>query len=127
GTVQASVFTNNGILAPGASPGILSVTGPLAQTSSSIINIEIGGPTVGADYDQLKVSGAFTRNGTLNVSLINGYVPAVNDTFAIATFASTAGGFTSTVVPGNDAQLTIAFSTGHAVDTMYAVVTGTLP
>src|SRR5262249_52861107 len=35
------------------------------------------------DFDQLFVNGAVTLDGTLNVSLLNGYTPSVGDSFKI--------------------------------------------
>ena len=76
-----AAFTNNGHIKPGASPGILTITGPLPQTSSSAIDIEIGGPTVGTEYDRLNISGAATLAGTLNISMINNYDLQPGDSF----------------------------------------------
>ncbi len=94
--VTNTTFSNAGSVDPGASPGILTVTGDYPQTSSGALNIEIGGTTVGTDYDQLIISGSGTATlaGDLNVSLINGFVPALGNTFQILTYASQSGAFT---------------------------------
>ncbi len=52
GTVSANV-SNAGQVNPGTSPGLLTVNGTYTQTSAGALNIEIGGPNVGTDYDRL--------------------------------------------------------------------------
>ncbi len=58
GRIAFANFTNTGILAPGMSPGTLSITGSF--NNQGIIQAEIGGNTAGTQYDQLAVSGAVT-------------------------------------------------------------------
>ena len=48
------------IVAPGNSPGILNI-GDFDLQTSATLDIEIGGPLVGTDYDQLNVTGTVTR------------------------------------------------------------------
>src|SRR5207249_23258 len=55
------------------------------------LNVEIGGPTSGTDYDKLNISGSATLAGALNVSLLGGYCP--EGSFEIMTFASRSGDF----------------------------------
>ena len=65
GTVTASVANNFGSVAPGVSPGILTITGTYTQASTASLDIEIGGTTVGTQYDRLAVGGTATLDGTL--------------------------------------------------------------
>ena len=44
---------------------------------------------------------AVTLNGTLNVTLINGFSPAVNDNFIVLTYASRSGTFSAIAGNGN--------------------------
>ena len=72
-------------LAPGSSPGILS-TGTISLASTATLSIELGGTTViaGTDYDQLNVTGGVSLGGsTLNVFILGGFTPQLNDTFLI--------------------------------------------
>ena len=62
GTVVANVV-NHGLVSPGNSPGILTVTGNYTQGSDGVLNLEIGGAMPGSDYDQLNVSGVATLDG----------------------------------------------------------------
>jgi hypothetical protein len=43
---------------------------------------------VGTKFDQLNISGAAALNGTLNLGLLNGFVPTLGSTFDIMNFAS---------------------------------------
>jgi hypothetical protein len=78
-------FTNAGTMAPGSSPGLLMVIGPYAQTSTGILEIEVGGYAVGTQYDRLAVSGAATLSGLVDVILLPGFTPAKGDTFDVFT------------------------------------------
>jgi hypothetical protein len=73
------------------------------QTADGVLNIELGGTGPGADYDQLVVNGQATLGGTLNVVLLNGYVPSSGDQFRILTFSGRNGTTFATV--NEDASL----------------------
>ena len=95
GTITANV-TNAANLAPGDSPGVLTVSGNFTQTSTGALNLEIGGTSASnPDFDQLRVSGTASLAGTLNVSLLNGFNPAAGNSFQVMTFASKTGDFTT--------------------------------
>ncbi len=86
---------NAGQVNPGTSPGSLDVSGNYTQTAAGILNIEIGGTTAITQFDQINITGSASLNGTLNVSLVNSFVPNVADSFQIMTFASHTGDFTT--------------------------------
>ena len=44
-------------------------------------------------YDQLNITGDATLGGTLNISLVNDFIPALGDTFVIITYNSYTGDF----------------------------------
>ncbi|MGE3180752.1 MAG: hypothetical protein AB7N71_03920, partial [Phycisphaerae bacterium] len=76
-------------LKPGESPGILNLTGNMPiQTATTVTEIEIGGFTPGAQHDQINVTGSARFGGTLRVRSVNGYVPAVGDSFRIFNYAN---------------------------------------
>ncbi len=81
-----------GTVAPGVSPGILTIDGNYTQTTGARLEIEIGGTTPGTDYDQLIVTGTatFEAGTAINLSLIDAdptdaddtpYVPRTGDVF----------------------------------------------
>jgi hypothetical protein len=54
--VATTTFSNAALVGPGLSPGILTVTGNYPQTGSGALTIELGGTTVGTQYDRLAAS-----------------------------------------------------------------------
>jgi len=95
GTV-AAVVTSNAAITVGDStskPGILSITGTYTQGSAGVLNVSIGGKQVGSQYSQLAISNGSDLNGTLNIKLINGYVPSIGDEFTILTSSALTGQF----------------------------------
>ena len=69
-------------------PGTLNVGGTYTQTSVGALGIGLGGLTAGTQFGQLIVNGTASLDGTLNVSLINEFAPAVGNSFQIMTFGS---------------------------------------
>lgn len=89
GTILGTV-TNSGDIAPGASPGLLSITGNLNQLASGELYMQIAGE-LPAQFDRLAVSGNISLAGMIKVSL-DGYVPNWDDTFDLLDWT---GGFTN--------------------------------
>jgi len=88
GTVTGAV-TNSGVINPGAPLGILNVTGDYTQGPSGELHIDIGGTAPGTGYDQFNQTfGQINLNGTLSVSLTNGFLPNIGDSFRVLTFGS---------------------------------------
>ncbi len=90
--VSSGTFTNNGAIDPAApgTSGTLNVTGPLPQTASSVINIDLGGTGTG-QYDQLAVSGNASLGGSMIVNLVGGHTLATGQTYTVMTYASQTG------------------------------------
>ncbi|HYV20007.1 MAG TPA: hypothetical protein VFC25_13365 [Verrucomicrobiae bacterium] len=99
GTITANVNLTNAHLAPGTSPGSLAINGTLTETALTAMDVEIGGLTPGSEHDRAVLSAAPTIAGTLNVSLVNGFVPADLNTFTILTFPSATGTFATVNTP----------------------------
>ncbi|MET3654913.1 outer membrane autotransporter protein, partial [Dyella japonica] len=70
GTIGGNVAISDGILAPGNSPGTLTIGGDLSLTAASVLNYEFGqaGVVGGPLNDLTVVGGNLTLAGTLNVS-----------------------------------------------------------
>jgi hypothetical protein len=91
GEVGGNVDNSSGTVAPGNSPGILTVDGSYTQGANATLQIEIDGTTPGEQYDRLVVTGAANLDGTLEVLL--GFTPASNDSFDVLDFSSVSGDF----------------------------------
>ena len=93
GMIASDLNNEGATVAPGNSPGMLSVGGNYSQTSG-LLSIEIGGTNDGSvagvrEFDLLNVIDDLTiSGGSLVVTLINGFVPTLGDTFDILDFAS---------------------------------------
>ena len=116
-------FENSGVIGPGASPGILNITGGFKQTSTGALNIEIGG-NAGTDFDQLDITGPATLGGDLNVELINGFEPVIDDSFQVVTYNSSNGDFVFNFISELPAGLSWATDTGESTTTLSVVSVG---
>lgn len=99
GTIGGTVTVNSGgTLAPGASPGKLTVGG-LNLTPGSTMAMEVGGATAGTQYDQVASTGAFSLAGALNVSLTNGFTPSAGQSFNLFDWGTVSGTFSTFSLP----------------------------
>lgn len=98
GTLAANLV-NAGTVSPGNSAGGITVQGDYTQSADGILEIQLGGTTAGTQYDQLTVTGTATMAGTLNVSLIDGFIPQVGDSFTILPYSTRSGGFSALNLP----------------------------
>jgi hypothetical protein len=84
-----TLLRNSGTLRPeGASDafGDLFVSGNFQQDATGVLQIELGGPAATGDFDSLQViDGRAFLGGTLDIALVNGYDPAIGDSFEILT------------------------------------------
>jgi hypothetical protein len=105
---QTASLTNTGTFAPGVSPGILTYSG---NYSNSNLEIELTGNTVGTDYDQLTVSGQAALGGTLEVLLLDSFVPANGNEYQILTASNVTGTFDTVVFPdlGADTEMIVEY------------------
>ena len=126
GTVSASL-SNGGqlILAGTGSTGALSIAGDYTQTSTGALEVEIGGSAASNAFDRLIGSGKSALDGTLTVSLINGYSPAAGESFTVVTSSSRSGEFATINKPAN---LTTAYSaTGVTLDGAVSPLKAAMP
>lgn len=85
GTVQATVTNTSGTVQPGTSVGGLTINGGYTQDTSAALSIELGGLTPVTQHDQLIVTGTANLGGLLRVDAVNGFTPALGQTFVILT------------------------------------------
>jgi hypothetical protein len=125
GTMDGYVTNSGAVVRPGSAPGILTVAQgylyPYGQGPGGTLSIELGGLTAGTQFDQLNNGGYSYLGGTLNVSLINGFQPAVGESFPIVLFAGTGTGKFSTL------NVPAGISVNYSNAGVYLVVTGTVP
>lgn len=90
---------------PGGDPDVFNIVGNCDLSDGGAgggeTNIFIGGAgTAGVNYDQLVASGTITLGGTLNLVLLQGYIPQVGDTLNIIQGGAVTGSFAQIVAPG---------------------------
>ncbi len=124
GTIGGLVtVTSGGTLAPGDSPGTLSVAA-LALDDGSQTQIEIGGTSRGSQYDALLVAGNAALGGTLSVSLTGGFMPALSQEFDLFDWQTRDGTFQQLDLP--DLAGGLAWNTSRLYTTGSLVVTSGL-
>jgi hypothetical protein len=99
GTVNGDV-TAAGTVAPGNTPGTLTINGNYTQAPGATLNEEIASAS---DYDRLVVNGAATLDGTIAVVPVGGYVPPNGQTFDVITATSSTGTFQTVDQPAGPA------------------------
>ncbi|TSA29597.1 MAG: hypothetical protein D4R65_14855 [Verrucomicrobiaceae bacterium] len=83
GSITGAVIVS-GTLAPGNSPGNITVANSVTLADGGALSMEINGATVGTGYDRLTMTGGgtlFSLNGTNDLILSLGYTPANNALF----------------------------------------------
>ena len=128
GTLIGEVI-NAGATSPGASTGVLAIDGDYLQEASGRLTIEIGGndnssPTL-KQFDQLLVFGHADLGGTLDVSLVNGFVPSVGDSFPILKATGGLTAFDAFNLPALPSDRAWAMSA--SLDTLALSIVGTTP
>ncbi|QDU89429.1 Autotransporter-associated beta strand repeat protein [Pirellulimonas nuda] len=120
---------NAGRLAPGASPGIVTVVGDYTQLAGSTLEIEFGGLTPSVEHDLVIVTGAADLNGSLAVPLYNGYTPNFSSGVALEyiTALTAAGGVSGRFVDAdspNSSYGVIVIYGSHTVEVALTPGTG---
>lgn len=133
GTVGTLMVDEGGTVAPGHSPGCMTVSNGLKEYGT--YQAQIGGTDPCTGYDQLKVTGTVDLGGSngnaqgiLDVSLYNGFKPAAGQSYTIidndgtdavqGTFANLAEGATFTV---GDYVFQISYKGGDGNDVVVSV------
>ncbi len=99
GTVTGNV-SMSGTMSPGDTPaaaGAMAIAGNYVQLAAGIFQLDLGGLTAGSQFDLLNVTGSTSLSGTLDISLINGFFPAVGNTFTFLTSGGGVSGIFGTV------------------------------
>ncbi len=127
GTIQGNLI-NSGTVHPGDGPGTLTVTGNYTQNSGGVLDIAIGGLTPGSQYGVLSVTGSASLDGTLDISLLNGFTPTSGDTFVILTSSDLNGMFTDSTIQIGNVTFDVEYSpAGYANDVVLAAETSAVP
>jgi hypothetical protein len=121
GTLTGNLSLAGAVLSPGDGAnkvGELSVSGTYSQTSTSFLDIDLGGTKSGA-FDVLNIDGLASLHGTLNVDSLSGFTPTVGEQFDIINYSSETGTFSTVhcTFPNGD-TCSIAYTSTGAVLTI---------
>jgi polygalacturonase/PKD repeat protein len=109
--------TVNGALAPGSSPGTLTVSNSLAASGGAALQYQLG-----TSSDLAASSGNLTLGGTLNISDAGGFT---NTTYTLFTYGGTLqyNGLTLGTVPNTNFTYTISTNTIGQVNLVVGIAT----
>ncbi len=99
GEVVGNVFSTGGIIAPGDTSSILTVDGNVQAGSASLLLLALAG-TGPAQHNLLQITGNLNVAGALQVTIPNGFVPGVGESFNVLDFGSFSGQFSHIYLPG---------------------------
>lgn len=92
----------DGELSPGESPALLSIEGDAVLGAGSETLLELAGLDRGTGYDAVDVGGTLTLGGALHIVLLDGFTPAVGQSFLLFSAASLNGDFAAVFLPTVD-------------------------
>jgi hypothetical protein len=97
-TGGGDIFFEGGF-SPGNSPAAVSLDGPVTFGDTNTLAIELGGTTLGTQYDHVAVTGDLALGGVLQVLRINGFNFAAGQSFDILDWGNLSGAFSTLQLP----------------------------
>jgi cyclophilin family peptidyl-prolyl cis-trans isomerase len=88
----------SGEFSPGIAVGTVTLNS-YTQLAAGKLTIQLGGETVGTQYDQINVTTSAALAGNLSVFAISSFVPSAGDTFNILNAGSITGSFSTATLP----------------------------
>jgi hypothetical protein len=88
-----------GGFSPGHSPASVTFGGNVMLCGGNDTTMEIGGTLAGSGHDKITVTGQLSLDGTLDVTLINSYVPTGGSVFDLFSAGSMTGTFATVNLP----------------------------
>ena len=96
GHIRTGHIKFEGTVAPGNSPGCITMGGNATFSSTAVLVMEIGGPTPCVEHDQISVANELIINGArLELVLINGFVAQEGQRFNLLDWGTFSGAFGS--------------------------------
>jgi hypothetical protein len=98
GTIVGTLF-NSGFVQPGDAPGTLTISGNYTQSSAGTLNIRLASTS---SFDRLIIGGHATLDGTLRLTLLNGFKPTSGQFNILTAGLGTSGTFRTVISPLGD-------------------------
>lgn len=99
GEIAGQVENTKGTVAPGigaGGTGTLTIAGRYSNGAAATLAMDLAGTTAGTQYDQLVIDGNAGLGGTLTLSLANGFVPTIGNSFTLINTTDGLGGALTT-------------------------------
>lgn len=126
GNISGAVSNPGGTVRPGDPLGTLTISNTYAQGTKGTFLEQIGGTDAG-QFGVLSVGSLATLNGTLDVSLANGFLPTVGQTFTFLDYGSLSGAFSSVVGLDSGYGYSVAYGSSNAILTVTSVAAAPEP
>jgi len=97
-TVTGNLALTSGTISPGNSPGLTTVEGNFTMDKYSTLVAQVSGTVAGISYDQVKVSGIVTLDGTLDLTTLSGLTLGDTITLVDNTGSGTTTGYFATIL-----------------------------
>jgi len=99
--IETPLLTNHAVLLPGGrdAAGPFVVEGDVALMDSSTLEIELGGLIPVDQHDAFDITGEIALDGTLAISLLGSFEPAVGESFTVMNAGSITGEFEALEAP----------------------------
>jgi hypothetical protein len=97
GSFSGNILFSDGF-SPGASPAAVALENAVFDGTATL-TMELGGLAPGSEFDQLLLSGNLELGGTLDVKLIDGFSPALGDSFDLLDWGALIGAFAAVNLP----------------------------
>ncbi len=107
GQINGNLTQNSGTVAPGNSPGVITINGSYSITSNTaIVEVDIAGTDnsdpVNPQFDQVTVTNNVSLDGTLELVVDTAtFTPAYGNTFTILTYGTRTGTFDQVTLNGS--------------------------
>jgi T5SS/PEP-CTERM-associated repeat protein len=88
-----------GDITPGFSPALAQFEGDVSFGAAASLVMELGGTTLGDEYDHLRVLGLMELAGVLDVDLLYGFEPSLGQTFDLFDAGAVSGRFSAIELP----------------------------
>lgn len=124
---NSQINWDGGRVSPGESPGIISFTEPFSPTTITPFTMELagtGGAGASDGHDQVVFQSTPNdiTNVTIDVTLIDGFVPAVNDQFILFDGTYT-GTFNAIELPGSSSSWDVQYNSNDITLVLVSPVT----
>ncbi len=92
----SGAFYNHGLV--DVTSGAIRLVSSVALSPSSVLSFAVGGENPASQHGLLLLNGALNLQGTIAARLVNGFVPAADQTFKVIQGGTLTGGFANTNV-----------------------------